>query len=1031
MDSKRFIWRVFSIKKDELRFVLPLFLLYLLSGSLFAVGQIYSETLFLKAYGAEGFSKFFVQNGIVLIFAGILYNFYLLKIPLKNGYYFLICTAASLITGSYLLQGYNFKWLPFYIYMGNYLFTFFLDIHFYNYAFRHLTLRNSKRILPFLMGGGKFGGIVSSMMIFSFFARDIEKFGLFFWAVNMMLLIVPVLFMRISSIEKDKEAGSKRELFENDTAFIDNIFRRIKFSFSSPLFIYSVFLVFVLSVANQICEFYFARIINSSFPTKAALSSFLSLYTMSADFITLIFQFFIISRVIRAIGVRKANYVYPSSFLSLIALALVSPGLITGILLRFHRKNLSDIIRTPVYNIIMAASPRDRMLEVKSFISGIISPLGMIAGGGAILLIYRELSPEQGYVFSLIIGGLYIFLAGRQNSSYVKNLKERISFDKYHDRGFDYQDYINLFQKETTESGNMKTMEALFNVNPVLEVIPKFAQVFPDLEEETKENILNLLKSGRSESGESIIRSALEDSNPAVRSLAFSLLPEYSYQSRKKLLEGLDNLGEAEKHAAVILLAREDMIDGISMEDYYLRRITDLKDRVINKETDAIDFITLIQVIPSKYYTSSLYELALKKRKHVFLKSFIRIAEDLSAGQVRRLIHVFRNASLESLGNFLILAGNAGEMDKAMLLDYRDIPERYMKTIFKPDEKTVSIIIKRLYLNRNYYRKSNYLRYILTRQSVPEDEMKKFIDFEIERINTIQQIIDSMDKIQAGDIADAEMKRRFLKHILGGIIELKKRFILTAISILTGVEIDNIYDSNILLRDRDLNNYILEYIESSVTKTRQVLSVFEDSPYIRRQVSLSDTEEAAERISEAGVYIQNFLPELSEPVKFCFSGFLRSAGINPGDSVLYKEDEMLSLMEKIVFIKDNSLFSELKINEIMNIAGIVQEITIPAGKTIIRKGEAGSELFIIISGEVEVVAGDRVLAKLGPGSCIGELSIIDEEPRSADVITTEKTRMLSINRKDFLLTLKENPAISINIMRVITGRLRGLIEVSH
>ena len=136
---------------------------------------------------------------------------------------------------------------------------------------------------------------------------------------------------------------------------------------------------------------------------------------------------------------------------------------------------------------------------------------------------------------------------------------------------------------------------------------------------------------------------------------------------------------------------------------------------------------------------------------------------------------------------------------------------------------------------------------------------------------------------------------------------------------------------------------------------------------------------------------------------------------------------MLNILGKIIFLKGNPLFSDIDINDLIHIARITAETDLPANRLFIRENDPGDDLYIVIDGEVEVLVGKRVIETLGNGSCIGELSIIDREPRSASVKTRKKTRLLSINRKDFLLTLKQNPTIAINVMKVITQRLRKSI----
>ncbi len=97
---------------------------------------------------------------------------------------------------------------------------------------------------------------------------------------------------------------------------------------------------------------------------------------------------------------------------------------------------------------------------------------------------------------------------------------------------------------------------------------------------------------------------------------------------------------------------------------------------------------------------------------------------------------------------------------------------------------------------------------------------------------------------------------------------------------------------------------------------------------------------------------------------------------------------------------------------------------------LIRKGESGTTMFIILSGGVAVVddSGDRhvVLDELGDGSCVGEMSIVDRLPRSASVIATKETKALVINETVLRLS---NPALCLKLYRnlaaIISERLRA------
>ncbi|GEM_PF-761361 len=1026
MNLRRAVWKIFSIQNEELGFTIPLFILYLLSGSFFAVGQIYSETIFLKAYGAEGLSRFFIYNGIVLIIMGILYNSILLRLSLKRGYFILIVLFAGLIFAASFLSVDAFPWLPFYLYLGNYLFTFFLDIHFFNYAYQFLSLRSSKRLLPFIMGGGKLGGIAASLLFFAIFSQDISRFGVYVWALNGSLLLIPVLFLGIYAGSEIRPVVRGGEFLPDNNLF-ERIFRKIKLSYSSPIFTFSVFAIFAMSVVNQISEFYFARIFNTAFATKSQLASFLSIYTFIADGITLLVQVFLASRIIHLLGVKRSNYVYPVSFLSFISICAFFPNILVGILLRFFRKNLSLIIRTPIFNVIMASAPRDRMPEVKSFISALISPLGMITGGAAIMLIYRDLTPAGGFVLAIFLGLIYLLLTGLQNRAYVQSLKNRLTFDTDHrESELAYTDYRSLLSDGKYTEEELSLLELIFNEHPTADILRALYPHFERLSAQTRINIVTLMRTGRYESKGAVLRSAVRDSELRVRIHALALLRELPPQQRRAILAFYcEERSMGEQYAIELLHADKSTVSsGLDVDSFVIKVLAELRTGILKGELHVDEFIAFVQVLPCQYYLSHLYELLLKTRDERLFLSIIPVADHLSREEAQRVLYLFRGRPLIQILGFSQMAASLTEMDRLMLLDYRDdLDAHSIEKLYRPDDQARGVVVMRLFSERSHARKSNYLNYLLHQGMHSEREMVEYINFEIIRII---DILETLSLIRHGKNED--LVSRFISIALWNEIELHKHLILKAIAILTGLKIDEVYESNLLLKDEDLNSYILEYLESSGKHTRQVLFAFEEEMDSDDILDLMHSEDIS--LKDSLRRTKQFIPEIAALIDFCLKA---SAGetlpvAESSETNLPKmEVTMLSLIEKILFLRENGLFAELKLDELIQLAKITRELDVPASRVIIREGETGDELFIIVDGEVEVYTGEQILARLGRESCIGELSIIDKEPRSASVRTVSRTRFLSISRRDFLLTLKENPSISINIMKMITGRLRERI----
>ena len=102
----------------------------------------------------------------------------------------------------------------------------------------------------------------------------------------------------------------------------------------------------------------------------------------------------------------------------------------------------------------------------------------------------------------------------------------------------------------------------------------------------------------------------------------------------------------------------------------------------------------------------------------------------------------------------------------------------------------------------------------------------------------------------------------------------------------------------------------------------------------------------------------------------------------------------------------------------------------PSGAVVVRHGEVGTGFFVIVEGRVRVIQDGATVAHLGPGEFFGELSVLDQLPRNAQVTADGPTRCLALASWDFEAALLENPALSLSILRGMARRLRA-VAASH
>lgn len=101
-----------------------------------------------------------------------------------------------------------------------------------------------------------------------------------------------------------------------------------------------------------------------------------------------------------------------------------------------------------------------------------------------------------------------------------------------------------------------------------------------------------------------------------------------------------------------------------------------------------------------------------------------------------------------------------------------------------------------------------------------------------------------------------------------------------------------------------------------------------------------------------------------------------------------------------------------------------------AGEPIFEAGGEGHLMYVVQSGEVDVVAGGDVIETIGPGGIFGEMALIDRSPRSASVVARTDCRLVPIDETKFMQHVHRTPFFALQVMRIMTERLRRRMEAS-
>ena len=100
-------------------------------------------------------------------------------------------------------------------------------------------------------------------------------------------------------------------------------------------------------------------------------------------------------------------------------------------------------------------------------------------------------------------------------------------------------------------------------------------------------------------------------------------------------------------------------------------------------------------------------------------------------------------------------------------------------------------------------------------------------------------------------------------------------------------------------------------------------------------------------------------------------------------------------------------------------------IDVPAGETVFHMGEPGATMYVILTGRIDMVNGDRLIESLGAQAAFGMMSLIDTLPRSATARVSEDAQLAVIDSKKYQFMLHELPSFAVFLIQTLANRVRS------
>lgn len=137
---------------------------------------------------------------------------------------------------------------------------------------------------------------------------------------------------------------------------------------------------------------------------------------------------------------------------------------------------------------------------------------------------------------------------------------------------------------------------------------------------------------------------------------------------------------------------------------------------------------------------------------------------------------------------------------------------------------------------------------------------------------------------------------------------------------------------------------------------------------------------------------------------------------------------MYTIVEKVIFLQNVDVFASVPTEQLAHLAAIAEQVDYVAGDTVYAENEASDALYLVLDGKVRLHRDGQEITTAGPAEAFGTWALFDDEPRVATATAEENSRLLRVEREEFLELLSDHTEITQGVFKTIVRRMRGLLN---
>ncbi|MGE3536308.1 MAG: cyclic nucleotide-binding domain-containing protein [Candidatus Tectimicrobiota bacterium] len=1067
--------KLFPVQRHEWPKALMLLSVATLLGVGFTVSRAASEALFLVHFGVDYLPYLLLANPVLVLVSSTVYGAYADRVADDRLMIYTSLLPVPLILVLRLLMASGLEWVYFMLYTFVLAYATILTTSWTVYLAGHYDVQEAKRLLPFISSGILIGTVAGGLGA----ALCVPVLG----AANILFLWVGVLLAGVGLVygvtrkyaamdtkaRKTKRAAPKPSLRQS-------IAEGIAYSRSSALFTTTAIASIATMMALQIIDFEYSKIIKAAFPDSAKLTAFLGIFDGLTTILALLLQWFVVPWCLRRVGVQGTNLLFPYVMLGAfgaIAGALGWPALAlpAAMFARFTRSSLMPTLRGTTRTLMLNAVPRKTGALVRSFNTAMVMPLGQ--GAGALLLVLLKgaalpwLFPMLGGLITL----LFVWYSYKQNRAYGEALLDLLKEDRIHLLDLEDDDIRRLDATAVAAIGVRLQSEQEEIILPAIALLQAIGspaaramllEHVPFATPAATAAALHALAAMGGNDTQDILAPYLDAPQAALRMAALAGLRQLGGTTlRARVAALLDDPDVQVRAAALVIVLAEPQ--GPEYARAYAAWEAMFNDPDHLTQMAALAILAEVPETPLQgrvYHALDHPQLSVRHTALRVLRQ-LALAGRLTAldSALLRALEADDTESRDLALQVLAALGTEEALEHMLVLlddEQPQVRETLLLAVKRYGKRAAAPLFQRLQdPQASLLAKEMALLALARLDGVRAEQFLSFWEGALRDVYRYKLLLASLENSEPLE-ADA-LLRAALENAHRQMLSL----LVQVLAVWTSPEVARLVESGLHDTDRRKRASALEALESLGERrfTRLFLPILEagDSQQddwrevAARQWDLHTVELAsllgtclqdtnkwvvigALRAGQARATLlgEAWQQQVAEVAKSSTLPEVRTALQSTPERATPGTAEELSLADTMLFLKRIPLYSSMTLEQLHTIASSLTVRTMVPGEPIFREGDQSYELYLIVSGQVEVVKrfGEitRTIAQLQAGDFFGDMAIFEDRPRSADVVATAAGTLLVLSPEDFRQIIMQDPAISFEIFRALSARLRRFDE---